>query len=142
MIPLLNKSIQKTSEWLNELDRQLGFNSKQDTYHVLKAVLHAIRDKLSTEEAVHLSAQLPTLIRGVYFENWKPSHKPIKTNHVEDFFELVKLNYTGTQIIILEDVVPQVIKFLSQKISRGEIEDIKSVFPKELSAYWELAEKA
>jgi uncharacterized protein (DUF2267 family) len=42
-------------------------------------MLHALRDRLPPEIAVHLSAQLPMLVRGIYYEGWKAderSHGP------------------------------------------------------------------
>jgi len=37
---------------------------------VLGAVLHALRDRLQIGLAVHLGAQLPLLVRGLYYDQW------------------------------------------------------------------------
>ena len=40
-------------------------------YVALRATLHALRDRLGPENAVHLAAQLPMLLRGLYYEGWR-----------------------------------------------------------------------
>jgi hypothetical protein len=40
---------------------------------VLRAFLHTLRDRLTVNGAVHLAAQSSELLRGVYYENWRPS---------------------------------------------------------------------
>jgi uncharacterized protein (DUF2267 family) len=50
--------------WINDLDERLEWNNKPRAYQLMKSVLHALRDWLQLEEAAHLGAQLPTLLRG------------------------------------------------------------------------------
>jgi uncharacterized protein (DUF2267 family) len=43
---------------------------------VLRAWLHCLRDRLSVEVAAHFAAQLPELLRGVFYDGWNPSRVP------------------------------------------------------------------
>jgi uncharacterized protein (DUF2267 family) len=43
-----------------------------------------LRDRLTVEAAAHFAAQLPDLIRGVFYAGWDPSAVPVKYN-VEDY---------------------------------------------------------
>lgn len=36
-----------------------------------------MRDRLSVNAAAHLSAQLPELLRGIFYEGWIPAHVPV-----------------------------------------------------------------
>jgi uncharacterized protein (DUF2267 family) len=42
--------------------------------------------------AVHLGAQLPMLLRGAFYENWKPSGTPTHERHVEGFLSHIVAN--------------------------------------------------
>ena len=64
-LEVFDKTIQTTHVWLNEIGETIG-PDKQRCYHALRAVLFALRDRLTTEEAFHLSAQLPMLVRGIF----------------------------------------------------------------------------
>ena len=83
-IPSFSHAAQQAQQWVNELAEELGWN-KQRAYHLLKSVLTALRDWLSPEEVADLSAQLPTLIRGIYFEGWNPSLSPATERKKRDF---------------------------------------------------------
>src|SRR3990170_1662162 len=84
-------TLQKTQVWLNDLMFELDWEDRpQKAYLALRTVLHALRDRLTVEEALQLSAQLPMLIRGFYFEGWNLKGKPHKERHKEDFFEHIE----------------------------------------------------
>jgi uncharacterized protein (DUF2267 family) len=64
------RSIQKTDIWLKQAALELKWRDRHKTYIALRAVLHALRDRVTNREAVQLGAQLPTVIRGIYYEGW------------------------------------------------------------------------
>lgn len=80
-----DSTLQTTNVWLDELMKELGWQERQRAYHALRAVLHTLRDRLPVDEAAHLAAQLPMLIRGIYYEGWHPADKPLKQRNKEQF---------------------------------------------------------
>jgi uncharacterized protein (DUF2267 family) len=95
-----------------------------------------LRDRLTVEEATHLGAQLPMLIRGFYYEGWNPAGKPVKERHKEEFCAHVKEYFQGEEDIDAEKIVRGVFKMLSRRITAGEIKDIKHIMPPELRQLW------
>jgi uncharacterized protein (DUF2267 family) len=95
-----------------------------------------LRDRLTVEEAAHLGAQLPMLVRGFYYEGWSPAGKPVKERHKEEFCAHVKEYFTREEDIDAEKIVRGVFKMLSRRITEGEIEDIKHIMPLELRELW------
>jgi uncharacterized protein (DUF2267 family) len=67
-IEAFDTTVQKTNEWLRDISRELGDENRRHAYLALRGTLHAIRDFLPIEESAQLSAQLPMLVRGIYFE--------------------------------------------------------------------------
>src|SRR5262245_36403346 len=66
-LDVFDRTLQTTHVWLNELMDSLG-SDRQAAWHVLGAVLHALRDRLPPGLAAHLGAQLPLLVRGLYYD--------------------------------------------------------------------------
>jgi len=89
-VTALEHSIQETNAWLKGIDEQLRFASRQDAYNALRAVLHALRDRLPDPVAAHLGAQLPILIRGIYYEGWHLGDKPTLERKAEAFADHVR----------------------------------------------------
>lgn len=78
---IIERSVETTHLWLNELAAELGEDDLHYAYRALRAVLHALRDRLPVEVVAKLAAQLPTLIRGIYYEDWVPGRTPFADSH-------------------------------------------------------------
>jgi uncharacterized protein (DUF2267 family) len=79
-------SLQAARRWLAHIADRVGTEDRGFAYQLTRAWLHTVRDRLAVNAAVHLSAQLPELLRGIYFENWTPSHVPVG-HHNDAFIE-------------------------------------------------------
>lgn len=64
--------------WLADVAEALGTDDRRFAYRMLRAWLHTVRDRLTAENAAQFAAQLPELIRGVYYEGWSPGRVPMK----------------------------------------------------------------
>jgi uncharacterized protein (DUF2267 family) len=84
-VDILDRSVEKAHIWLKDLAEELGGDDQRHAYRVLRAFLHALRDRLSVDEAAQLSAQLPIFIRGVFFEGWEPSRTPEPHRDLDSF---------------------------------------------------------
>lgn len=79
----LDTSISKSNAWLADIDTAFGTKDRRLAYRVLRAWLHSLRDGLSVDLAANFAAQLPELLRGVFFEGWNPSRVPHKHDRNE-----------------------------------------------------------
>ena len=132
----LEHTVQLTHIWINELDERLGWNNKPRSYRLLKAVLHALRDWLQVNEAADLAAQLPGLLRGAYYEQWRPATTPVKKRSKADFIARVEDSFKGDPLARPTQSVMTVFELLSKKITTGEIEDVRRALPEDLRHLW------
>jgi uncharacterized protein (DUF2267 family) len=132
----LDRTVQLTHIWINDLDNQLVWNDKGRSYRLLKAVLHALRDYLTVNEATDLGAQLPGLLRGAYYEQWRPGSQPAKHRSVEDFLARVNESFKRDPLVEPARAVMAVFQLLTKKISEGEIDDVRHCLPQELRNIW------
>ena len=109
-LEVFDRTLHKTHAWLKAIMEELGTEDRHKAYLALRAVLHALRDRLTVEEVAQLAAQLPMLVRGLYYEGWAPTGQPLQERAV--------------------------FKVLSREISQGELEDVLGLLPKELRALW------
>ncbi len=130
-------TVQKSNIWLKEIMEELGRDNRHQAYTALRAVLQSLRDRLTIEEAAELGAQLPLLVRGVYYEGWNPSGKPAKDRHREDFLLRVADYFVDADSPEPEQAARAVFKVLSRHVAAGEIEDVKHLLPEELRNLWE-----
>jgi len=134
-------TVAKTNSVLKEIERSRGWTagSRRRSYAALRAVLHALRDRLTVSEAAHLAAQLPMLVRGVFYEGWDPSRAPVKMRRAE-FLDRVRRELPATDDLTdladehVERVVVAVLTALRRYITDGEWHDIRSTMPRELAA--------
>jgi uncharacterized protein (DUF2267 family) len=134
---VFDNTMQKTQIWLNDLMQDLDWEDRpHKAYLGLRTVLHALRDRLTVEEAVQLGAQLPMLVRGFYYEGWTPKHKPHKERHKEQFLNHVREAFRDDVTVNPQQLVRAVFRVLQRHTSPGEIDDVKHVMPKALQELW------
>lgn len=131
---IIERSVEKTHIWLNELAEELGVEDRQYAYRALRAVLHSLRDRLTVDVAAKLAAQLPTLIRGVYYEDWDPSRTPLPIHDVEAFLDHVVKEGRMAGETEASVAVTAVAHVLREHVSPGEIDDVLAVLPDKLKA--------
>lgn len=130
-----DQTLHKTNIWLKEIMADLG-PDRQRAYHALRAVLHSLRDRLTVEEAAHLSAQLSLLIRGIYFEGWHPAGKPNKDRSLDEFLQHVQERLGGIEPINVETATRSVLRVLQQNVTDSEIDHVKDMMGKALRPLW------
>jgi uncharacterized protein (DUF2267 family) len=137
-IDVFDSTIQRTNSWLKELTIELNSSDHRKTYLVLRSVLHALRDHLSADDAIYLGEQLPMLIRGLYFERWKPQGKPLPLRNRNDFFAVLSsyMASVGDTTTNCERAALAVFRLLERKMSDGQIEDVEIVIPPVLLDLW------
>ena len=125
-------TLQATNIWLDDIMQELGWSDRHKAYQALRAVLHTLRDRLTVDETAQLSAQLPLLIRGIYFEGWHPHDKPRKERHWEEFVAHVSEAFTFETQTHPTDITRAVLAVLSRHIATGEVESLRRVLPQEI----------
>jgi uncharacterized protein (DUF2267 family) len=88
--PSIDHAVGSAQSWLNAIHRQLACGDPRVAFVALRSVLHLIRDRLPLPETVALGAQLPLLIRGLYYEGWRPHAAQPGVRHMEEFLGLLE----------------------------------------------------
>jgi len=137
-VSALDTTIQKTNVWLKEVMEEIGSSDRHQAYLALRSVFHSLRDRLTVEEATDLGAQLPMLVRGLYYDGWNPSGKPVKFDK-DEFLSSIREQFINAPIRVrdTEKMVHAVFRVLDRHIADGEIEDIKAILPHDLQGFWE-----
>ncbi|HVH99749.1 MAG TPA: DUF2267 domain-containing protein [Enhygromyxa sp.] len=135
-IPSLNRSVHKTQIWLKDLSELGHLDNEQQAYSVLRAVLHALRDRLTVDEAANFAAQLPMIVRGVYYEGWRPSSAPIKYKERSEFYERVRQELREKADVDVVHATNAVFGLLSAKITAGEMANLREMMPADLRLLW------
>ena len=122
----LAHAVQQTQEWLKQI-RDYGDLADEDhAYSVLRAVLHQLRDRLTEPEVFDLAAQLPTVVRGIYFEAYRPGHEHPKIRNRQRFLDEVAVRLQPHRIAP-EAAVRAVFATLAHRCDAG----IKTLWPTE-----------
>ena len=136
---LFAETIEKTGRWIVDLMNEARTSDPRQAYSILRAVLHVLRDRLTVDEAVNLGAQLPMLIRGFYYDGWRPEGRPTKYRHKTEFLNQVAAAYQGLPAIEQESAVKAVFRVLSRHVTEGEIRHVRDQLPPEVRDLWQSA---
>lgn len=136
-LDIFDRTVQVSNEWLNEINAELG-GEKKHAYHALRATLHALRDRLTVDEATNLGAQFPIMVKGIYYDQWHPAANPAKDERTKDKFlaavdERLKKSATDDDP---ERACKAVFGLLQKRVTAGEIGDVKHMLPAEVQTLW------
>ncbi|MEX0678729.1 MAG: DUF2267 domain-containing protein [Pirellulales bacterium] len=132
---MFEHTIEITHTWLNDLLERLAWRDQQRAYRALRAVLHALRDRLSVNDASHFAAQLPMLVRGFYYEGYHLGDKPSRERTKAEFLAHVKGEFADESFDI-ETVTRAVMNVLAKHITPGEVDKLKKSLPEEIRSLW------
>jgi uncharacterized protein (DUF2267 family) len=110
-------------------------------WHVLSVVLQRIRDRLPLPLAAHLGAQLPMLIRGVYYDQFDPNALPGDRMTREQFIEDVADGLSDTRPVDPLMAIGAVFGVLSRHVSEGQIRKVCDALPRSIRNMWQEGER-
>lgn len=132
-----DKYAAKGNEVVNLLAEDLNV-PRNKAARILRASLHALRNRLSMEESFQLLAQLPMALKSVYVDNWKPNLTFTRIHHLSEFLkeireadgELAGYDFGNDQQC--EKYMEGVFRVLNFFVSDGEMHDVMGVMPEAL----------
>ena len=110
-LDVFDKTLQSTNTWLREIEETLG-PDRQIAWHALGVVLRVIRDPIPLGLSAHLSAQLPLLVRGTYYDQWRPSEQPARWRSADEFLSLISAELRNPRPVDARDAARAVFKVL------------------------------
>ncbi|MET7771804.1 DUF2267 domain-containing protein [Nocardia sp. NPDC005366] len=123
-------AVQVAHKWLRAVADGLDTDDLAFANRALRAWMHTVRDRISVAASAHLSAQLPELLRGAYYEGWIPSHVPVR-HGLAEFID----QFARTADIEPDEVgavAGTITAVLSDLFSAGQMNRVFAVLPMRL----------
>ncbi len=138
-LDVFDRTLETTHIWLNEICSELG-PDKHIAWKVLSVVLHKLRDRLPLPLAAHLGAQLPLMIRGIYYDQFEPGRTGERKSR-DGFVAEVAEALSGGRPINAEQAIRCVFGILSRHVSEGQIRKVCDALPHSLRQLWPTIEE-
>lgn len=137
-LEVIDSSLQRTHVWLDEINADIG-PDRRLAWHVLGAVLHAIRDRLPLELGAHLAAQLPLMVRGLYYDQWQPGSRAEAPRSMESFLQQIAEGLVNTRPVAPQDAAAAVFGVLSRHLADGQIRKVQDALAGPIREKWLVA---
>ena len=140
-LEVFDRTLQTTHIWLDQIIEELH-TDRETAWRVLGAVLRALRDRLPLGRSAHLSAELPLLVRGTYFDQWRPGEENLKERSLASFLTRVTEGLDGGKPIGSLDATRAVFAVLDRHLDRGQVEKLCLALPADVRDLWPERETA
>lgn len=134
-LDVFDRTVQTTNIWLNEISEEIGPDRKL-AWHVLGTVLRALRDHIPGPLGAHLAAELPLLVRGAYYDQYRPSDQPVPDRDLESFLQGIAHGLEDARPVSPQAAVTAVFGVLSHHLPAGQVEKARQALPKEIRPLW------
>jgi uncharacterized protein (DUF2267 family) len=131
-VDLIDRSVEQAHIWIDDVADEFGTDDHQLAYRIMRAFLHAVRDRITVEESAQLAAQLPTLVRGIYYEGWRPSATPLGYRDRETFLQKIAGEALLAGSTEASYAVTAAAAVLRKHVSSGEVADVVAILPAEI----------
>jgi uncharacterized protein (DUF2267 family) len=138
-VDAIERTVHKTNEWVDDVAREFGTENHAEAWRVLRAYLQVLRDRLTIDEAAQLAAQLPHLLRGVFYEGFDPGHQPEKIRHRDEFLARLGERAGLADPDEAARAAAAVTRVLRRHVTAGELDDVLAQLPAESRAVLEPA---
>ncbi len=135
-LDVFDSTLQETNHWLKLMMVELQSDDRREAYVALRATLHAVRDRIGAMNAVHLGAQLPLILRGVFYEGWRPTETPTRERHLEQFIDHVGAELPDEVRAEAGEAARACFTVMSQCLDRGEMKKLRGMLPHEVLNLW------
>jgi uncharacterized protein (DUF2267 family) len=136
-LEVLDKSLQTINIWLKEIMAAEAVGpDRQVAWRVLGAVLHTLRDRLAVDQVAHLGAELPIVVRGLYYDQWHPAGKPGRERRAEDFVARVNAELRDIRPIDVDEATREVFRVFNSHVSVGQVNKIRQSLPEDIRRLW------
>jgi uncharacterized protein (DUF2267 family) len=131
-IDTVERNVHKTNEWLNDLAEELGSEDRAEAWRILRGYLHVLRDRLTIDEGAQLAAQLPDMLRGLFYEGFDPGHQPERVRDRETFLARLAERAVLADPAEAAAAAAAATRVLRVHISEGELDDVLAQLPREI----------
>ena len=114
---------------------EAGLDTLEESRRATAAVFHALRDRLTPQEASHAAAQLPRELKALWGSGHPALDRPLRL-HRRQFLERVRLEAGLASALQAEQATDAVFAALKEQLSEGEAEDIVAQLPRDLKWQW------
>ncbi|WP_439657901.1 DUF2267 domain-containing protein [Lentzea sp. HUAS TT2] len=127
---VFDHALESADKLVRDVAEAFPTEDRKFAHRVLRAWLHLLRDRLTVEVSAHFAAQLPELVRGMYYEGWNPSRVPEKYDA-----EQCAARLAGEANVARKDVTTAtaaVASVVPHHLSDGMLDKVLAHFPEDV----------
>ncbi len=128
----------KTETFYRRVMLETGRADLASARQATAAVFHALRDRLTIDEAVQVVAQLPGELKTLWKDGEIPGRRPVKMDR-EAFYDRVRTEAGLASVKEARSITGAVFAALQDQLSPGETDDVLAQLPRDLKAVWKEA---
>lgn len=126
-----NHAINSYETWLKALEKKPGFQAPVNAWVGIHAVLQTLRGRLTVEEVLHFSAQIPLIVHSVFFEAGKPDFRKQKMDRQEVYDLVTQCHNEHSMQADPALLAERVFKIINRYIDLDQVSHVKAVLPPE-----------
>lgn len=125
------------NRFIQEVAHELGVDRNRAA-RITKAVLHAIRDRISPDDAIEFAQGLPMALKGVFVDQYDISRTPVVIRDPNEFLDFI-YNKNGKASVRdfparyhVIDALKGVFRVLEKNMDYGQVQQVKYMFNNEI----------
>jgi len=115
----IDEAVHKLNMWLLDLMKAMKWDSRERALSAYRATLHTVRDLLPDNNVVHFGAQLPLILKGIFYDGWTLKARPTyQVNTAAQFYDLVRFELGSANLKFDNETIRQFTKAIFQNMTK------------------------